>query len=711
MDNTKYKGQDRGTSTDYQSYLSAMDAISVEKVASASAFFDPTPGNVLVDVGMASGTSSNILALLFPKLQVTGVDINDKMVEIANQTYQLPNLSFQLDDGEKLATFTEPNIAGFFNCSSIHHITSYNGYDPNRAYNTLKRQAELLKPGGIIVVRDFVKPPKQEVILDISNHATEYQPGDADLLIAFSQTARSLSPAHEIGFPILEISSPIKGLRRFKLFYSDAVEFIRRKDYFDNWDIELQEEYGYFTQKEFEDTLSGLGLRIIVSNPIYNQWIIKNRYKGKFTLYDQQMNDIGFPPTNYLIAAEKVLNKGTSIHLVRHLPESKKPFLEYASYIDSTNGKIFDVVKRPQQVADFVPYFISDGRLQVLAKHGYPRPLANIETDSPIIDQKHFGGYITEGISASLNHPLEKLLTERTGLKPESIGHRSQALTYYTSPGGIEEQVESWLVELTEAPSVESATVNTSGFASSGAIRCFDAEQLLKTAQTGALMEARLELNLYNLLRKLGKPFPKWMGEKIVIDKGELVPADLSNLLKQHLATYQVSHHNANYLLKHRAKFSEAGINDSSQILEYVTPNTVSNNTLVTLPIMEYQGNIYVGLEPRNLPVPQIISGNGFIVTAPACRLPKTINTYKQLENHMLEMPFFGTRITRFSKLGEKFYPSIGVIPEQVYPYTVTVETATPELNWVKLDELYKSAEMIRDGHLLVVLMRLVNAI
>jgi hypothetical protein len=60
-----YQAQDRGSHNDYKQYLAAMDAVSVEKVASASAFYDPSPGNIIVDVGMASGTSSSILALLF----------------------------------------------------------------------------------------------------------------------------------------------------------------------------------------------------------------------------------------------------------------------------------------------------------------------------------------------------------------------------------------------------------------------------------------------------------------------------------------------------------------------------------------------------------------------------------------------------------------------------------------------------------------------
>jgi hypothetical protein len=49
-------------------------------------------------------------------------------------------------------------------------------------------------------------------------------------------------------------------------------------------------------------------------------------------------------------------------------------------------------------VFDVIPYHMHEGKLHILAKHGYPRPLASITTDSPDIDGKHFGGYITEGL-------------------------------------------------------------------------------------------------------------------------------------------------------------------------------------------------------------------------------------------------------------------------------------------------------------------------
>lgn len=60
-----------------------------------------------------------------------------------------------------------------------------------------------------------------------------------------------------------------------------------------------------------------------------------------------------------------------------------------------------------------------------------------------------------------------------------------------------------------------------------------------------------------------------------------------------------------------------------------------------------------------------------------------------------------------FSKLGEKYFPSIGITPEQVYPYIIHLDYPTHTLNWVALEELLANLDMIDDAHLLIALCRL----
>lgn len=708
-----YIPQDRGNKWEYDQYLSAMDAVAVEKVASASVFFEPQNGNHIVDIGMASGTSSAIMARLFPRQKITGIDINPKMVKLAAEKYQLPNLSFMQEDGETLSSFEKNSVNGFFNCSCIHHITSYNGYDSNRAISTLQRQTELLKENGVIVVRDFVKPEERTVVLELLRFERPNRPDDCTLFLNFAQTARSLAHPEEQGFPYKEIyMGKNRHARYFELFYSDAVEFIRRKDYYNNWDIELQEEYGYFTQQEFEDCFMRLGLRTIISAPVYNPWIIQNRYRSQVRIFDRDGNELGLPPTNYIIAGEKATGKGKSLHLLRHLPEAKTSYLHYSSFHHREQNMIYDVVERPEEVVDILPFFRNGNRIDILAKHGYPRPFANIACETPVIDNKKYSGYITEGITASRTSPVEKILDERFNLSPSSYSDIENSLKYYTSPGGIKEQVQSVFVRLKKSPDDSlPGNAGVSGFKESGFIRSYDAAQLLKTAQSGALAEARLEMNLYNLFRKEGLPLPSWAGEKIEIKKGYFKKAStVKELLQLKDDMYSPYPASGGYLRTYRCTFTEVGVTDSNSILEYALPSLFSQNTLVTLPVYYYAKEIYIGVEIRNLPVPQLYTGNSTLFCAPAKRLPRTIGTIHQMEEYIGRISFAGTTITRYFKLGEKYFSSIGTTTEQVYPYVVHLSEASDQFKWVKLSDLNNHLDKIKDGHLLINLFRLNHA-
>lgn len=190
----------------------------------------------------------------------------------------------------------------------------------------------------------------------------------------------------------------------------------------------------------------------------------------------------------------------------------------YNSFQETQSKKIVDVVLRSNSVVNIIPYFSNNGNIEILAKYGYPRPIVNIETDSPVIDQKHYSGYIIEGLTAANNQPIEPILKERANIGSQNISKIENSLEYFTYPGGINEKVESIFVALKIAPQEEMTVKNYSGFTDSGSIRKYDAIQLLKTAQTGALVEARLELNIYNLLRKLNVNIPQWLGEKIEIE-------------------------------------------------------------------------------------------------------------------------------------------------------------------------------------------------
>ena len=237
--NQRYKQQNRGDRGAYEKYLKGMDASMQQKVALTAAHL-LCQGHVL-DMGMGSGTGSHALASLYPSLRVTGVDIDPRMVELAREKYQLPNLDFITGDIAK--EIVERNsIDAIFNSSVLHHVTSFNGYDHQAAARALRNQVLQLDQNGIVMVRDFVAPAvrKKPILLDLPSDDGTSEGEISDLSSAalfrrFAMEFKNLS--HKKGFEFSEIGTSEKFQQGtiFQVSHGHAVEFVLRKDYRKSW--------------------------------------------------------------------------------------------------------------------------------------------------------------------------------------------------------------------------------------------------------------------------------------------------------------------------------------------------------------------------------------------------------------------------------------------------------------------------------------------
>jgi SAM-dependent methyltransferase len=248
MSNRGYAAQARGGLDDYGRYLAGMDASMRQKVALTAAHL-LCEGQV-ADMGMGSGAGSVALASLYPRLQVVGVDVDATIVSLARSTHVRPNLSFRQGD-IALPVFPEGSLDGIFDSSVLHHVTSYGGYVHGNAEQALRVQVAQLKPGGVLVVRDFLDPGSAPVLLDLPDDDGDTNDGadlralsSAALLRRFAREFRSLSPAP--GFALEELppapALPCRpGWRRFRLPHKLAAEFVLRKDYRADWATEVQE--------------------------------------------------------------------------------------------------------------------------------------------------------------------------------------------------------------------------------------------------------------------------------------------------------------------------------------------------------------------------------------------------------------------------------------------------------------------------------------
>jgi len=731
----RYEKQHRGTQADYEAYFAGMDASMQQKVALTTAHF-PVRGRI-ADMGSGSGRGTYDLACLYGGLELIGVDINPITIERASQQFQRSNLSYAVGDIAEMV-FPAESLDGILDSSVLHHVTSFNNFDVNRVFATLDNQVGQLKTGGVIIIRDFVIPDGPErVFLDLpeSDGSTQGSAGSvgelstAALFELFARNWRS-SVNRDSPASFTKTESPRLGFARYELSLRVAAEFVLRKDYRADWETEILEEYTYLSQSQFEAAFRSRGLRIITSRPLWNPWIVQNRFDDKFYLSDRDGNPLPFPPTNYLIVGEKVpTGSGVELFEQQRRTISTPDFLSLKGYLHKASGQTMELVERTHLTLDVVPWYESAGQLFVLAKKDFPRPVVNACADQPRLNSATFSGYITEPISAIVEvtgdekQEVHRILQERAGFDAEDIINIGEQFSYYTSPGGVNEFVVSHLVEV--RPRHAPFTFpNYTAFTDAGIVRELDTTQVLRACHVGGMFDARLEINAYRLLHELGRKVGPWIGAPIElsVQPETFTPSDQMQVVapKAHVAFAQpepLAH--PEFLSIREGSFAER--DQEGRVLaearfEYVLPRHLSNNTLVVLPVVLTQQGVFLGIEHRDLPAVQAFSGNSGIAVAPAWRLPSTVT-------HQSEIPRFlkgalnrdfKLRADRTWELGGPYFPSPGVTPEIVYPYVVEVtpgEMSESTLQFIHIDEITGHLDLLYDAHLLIATCRLAHSL
>lgn len=690
-----YAQQHRGDLDAYARYLAAMDGSMRQKVALTAAHL-PASGRV-ADMGMGSGAGSEALAGLYPGLEVVGVDVNPTMVELAGRQYQRPNLQFQQGDIAR-PCFPERSLDGIVNSSVLHHVTSYNGYDREQARQALTHQVPQLKEGGTLIVRDFLAPEPGPVELRLPPHWVE-------CWRRFSREFRALLPPEQRGFVFEDGGVDEQGWQCLQVDHRLAVEFVLRKDYQDDWASEILEEYTYFTQTEFEAEFARLGLRVLLSTPLRNSWIIERRFRGQFELCSPQGEALDDPPTNYLIVGERVA-EGQGVRFLPSTPTAPLGFLERACYRQHASGRLYDLVCRPHPTVDVLPYCRSQtGNLMVLVRHSFPRPIqCDLEAT---LDGFRPCGYSVEPITAlqsdePLGDTVEAMLRQRGGLPSSAILRMRVGSTHYPSPGGLREEVIACFAE------IEPAQVDPSRPAAG--LRLLDAHQLLRSAQVHGLPDHRLEMHVFSLMRHLSIDPGPWLGDQLDPVEGNLAPAVGNWELLPGRAFERVDPIlSPGFLQVEARRYQEVDTRGrvvSEHVLESARPTRFSCQTLALLPMCWHQSQWWVGLDLDELPAAQAFSGNSTLWVAPAWRLPTEIaglgEAQRWVAARLAEQS--GEQVLEWAPLGGPYFPSPGLTPELVYPYAVRVQPG--RLAYFPLHEAISRWESLLDGHLRGLLLR-----
>jgi len=738
----KYAKQDRGNLSAYEEYFAGMDASMQQKIALTTAHF-PSHGRI-ADMGSGSGSGTFDLARLYHDLELIGVDINAVTVEYSNNHYKAENLSFAVGDIAE-NVFPVNSLNGILDSSVLHHVTSFNNYDIAQINKTLKNQVAQLKQGGILIIRDFVVPDEAEklVLIDLPTDDGKDSGEINELSTAalFEVFARDFRSSLNMDSPVSyknRISSR-ENFARFEVTKRTAAEFVLRKDYRDHWSPELIEEYTYFSQKDFEEGFRKENLRIVVSMPLWNPWIVENRFAGKFFLADLQEKPLTFPPTNFLIVGEKVsAREGVQLseHEARGL--EKKTFLKLKAYRHKETNQIYELGERLSKTIDLLPWFETEnGQIFVLAKKDFPRPIVNAqEATGKNLNRARFSGYLTEPISAVASDkfglanfqylktndqtPVFDILAERANILGSEILAIGEAQTYFPSAGGLDEYVESFLVKIVPFDNEPQEIENYTRFQSAGVVRELDALQVLRASHVGGMFDARLEINIYRLLRYLKRSASAWIGatvKPIVQSFSGTIETSFEIEKREAFEEFELAENSFLKLCKSEFIETDSQNNEISRAeFEYIIPKNLSKNTVAAIPFVKTENAILVGIEWRDLPAPQRFSGNSRLACVPAWRLPFEVAHKFDLETFLREKfpKDFSLSFKKSWELGGSYFTSAGITPEIVYPMAVELDAeriGETDLKFFHLKDLLENCDKIQDAHLLILLNRLGHAL
>lgn len=667
-----------------------------QKAALISAHLLLPSGSRIVDMGCETGEVTYVLALLNPRAEIVGIDRDAAAIDFARKTYKLPNLAFRQSD-IAIADFEDESLDGIINSNILHGVYSAAGYNQADVTQLLEKQIHKLKPGGIMLIRDYMMPAEGEFVLlempDTPGESRDVQRmSEAELLVLFSQSARPLPSGGCEGFFIEELKPKREGTRLFRLPHKWAVEFIHRKNSRADWDKEIRQEYTFFNWQDYRREFARIGMRMTFSSPYWNPWVVKNCFKGRFQLYAEDGKALSYPATNYFIVSQKVADK-QSLLLEERRP-SQKPVgdLQIMVVRDKKTGAVHELVKRPGERCDIIPYRItSDNRLVVFVRSGYPRPIINaVARGSQNLDGKKWSGHLIEPITMDTTEMsadaegnrqmIFEYVHDYAGLRPKTEESWYVGETYFPSPDRIDEAIEPVFVEV-ENPYKTSwplAADKNAVFTELGTMTELDGSDIILASQVGLLPEPRLEMYVFDLMTRYNIPFPRWIGDGIPKLPGQAVKTyEPEDLLKEvESAEFEDEKISPVHLKLVKAVFVEEGKVGrstrglSAQDIEFVVTDDGVENIAVVLPITrDWDNNLLVALDPKIMPVPNRLGGEGAMLNVPSFVLPKDVRTVDDARAFVAGK--FNVPVEQVRPLGESYFTHVGVTPQRIYPFTV----------------------------------------
>lgn len=108
----------------------------------------------ILDLGTGPANQISILAQMNPDIEFVGVDLSDKMLELAKKNCDrlgVKNISFVQDDMTQLSSLKDGEFDGVFSSVALHHLPQASDLE-----NAFKNARRVLKPDYAAYITDFL---------------------------------------------------------------------------------------------------------------------------------------------------------------------------------------------------------------------------------------------------------------------------------------------------------------------------------------------------------------------------------------------------------------------------------------------------------------------------------------------------------------------------------------------------------------------------
>ncbi len=302
---------------DYRSYSAAFDAAAERKWAQARPYV--RPGRI-VDIGCAAGGMLELVAA-DPELRESdlyGIEVARHLFEECEHrksqgVFANPNTFFYQRNILSGSVFGDASIDTTLTFALTHEIYSYgDGMESLRRFaDTIARHTA---PGGVWINSDVCGPddPDRPVRLVFHESGLDHAAVDLTTLDDVPGYLTPLTPAArfaqfaadfrrnagaEFGYEVVDD-------RTVRLRLADAMEFLTRFSYVDNWLSETHEQFCALSWADWVALAGEVGLQVDPrSGPWRNDWLVHNVFEPAAALRDDHGSRLDWPVTHVLLAA------------------------------------------------------------------------------------------------------------------------------------------------------------------------------------------------------------------------------------------------------------------------------------------------------------------------------------------------------------------------------------------------------------------------